>query len=224
MKIPEESFVLHSWNQNAKRWNKLIEENSLESRRLVTNQAIIDVLLSLGCKKILDIGCGEGWLVRSMKKEGVECWGIDGSAELIKLAKEKGSGTYGCMSYGDIVSGSKVNGSPFEAAIFNFALFDESTTAPLLQKVRKHLTTEGKMVIQSLHPDAMPNSKVSRWEADVWQNLPGNFKDSYHWYLRSIKDWKKLFEHCQLKLEKIHEPIHPHTHVPLSVIFVLSPA
>ncbi|MEK6481325.1 methyltransferase domain-containing protein [Catalinimonas sp. 4WD22] len=222
MRIPDESFVLHSWNQNARQWNTLIVENKLESRRLVTNKAIVEVLLSLKGELMLDVGCGEGWLVRKMNKEGIKCHGIDGSSELIQLAQQKGGGTYECISYGDIISGSTIEGSPFDVLVFNFAIFDEKATARLLLSLQTHLLDGGKIVIQSLHPDAMPASKKSRWEADVWQGLPGDFKDTYAWYLRSMEDWKALFDACEYKLEKIIEPKHPQSQQAVSVIFVLS--
>lgn len=222
MKIPKESYIIKSWNKNARQWNILIEENKLESRRMVTNQAIVDVLLSLKAKHMLDMGCGEGWLVRKMNEEGIKCHGIDGSSELIKLAQEKGEGTFQSISYGDIISGCMIESSPFDTVVFNFALFDEKTIAPLLQSLRTHLHSNGKVVIQSLHPDAMPASKKSRWEANVWQGLPGDFEDTYAWYLRSIEDWKALFDSCKYMLEKIIEPKHPQNQQAVSVIFVLN--
>lgn len=222
MNPPDESFILHSWNENAVRWNALIDEDKLESRRLATNEAIVQVLRSIQCEQILDVGCGEGWLVRRMNQEGRNCLGIDGSSELIQLAQSKGQGTYQCLSYGDIIAGLPIEESPFECIVFNFALFGKDDTAALLRNLQAHLTAVGKLVIQSLHPDVTESKGNSSWKADVWKGLPGNFTDTYAWYQRSMEDWKMLFRDCQLHIEHIHESFHPHTQSPLSVIFVLT--
>lgn len=222
MKAPEEEFVLNSWNQNAHRWNSLIDKEKLESRKLVTNQAIVDVILALPSQHILDVGCGEGWLVRSLSQNGKNCRGIDGSAELIRLAQQKGDQKYACLSYGELIGGASIEGTPFDAIVFNFALFDEYNTESLLKSLKTKLKAQGHIVIQSLHPDALPQEQQGHWQQDVWQGLPESFTDSYAWYLRSMADWKKLFRSCGLRLEQTHETAHPSSGNLLSVIFVLS--
>ncbi|WPP49377.1 class I SAM-dependent methyltransferase [Catalinimonas niigatensis] len=218
MKSPPESSVLRSWNLNAHRWNTLIDEEKLESRRLVTNQSIVEVLQSLPTKRMLDVGCGEGWLVRRMNEAGREYRGVDGSEMLIKLAQDKGQGNYQCLSYENIIQSSAIEGTPFEGIVLNFALFTKEGAAELLCSLRNHLIPKGKLIIQSLHPEVMPQG----WEPDVWQGLPDDFVEPYAWYQRSMQEWKELFEDCHLTIENLHEPVHPHTQNPLSVIFVLT--
>jgi hypothetical protein len=57
-----EAKILDSWRKNAALWTRAIEAQEIESRRLVTNQAIIDAVTSNEPGSVLDIGCGEGWL------------------------------------------------------------------------------------------------------------------------------------------------------------------
>ena len=70
--------VIDSWNQNASAWINTIENDEIESRKLVTNKAIIDAVISYSPSTILDIGCGEGWLTRELTIKGIEAWGVDG--------------------------------------------------------------------------------------------------------------------------------------------------
>ena len=221
MKLPNENDILRSWDKNARDWEQLIEENKIESRRLVTNDAIIQVLASLPMSSLLDLGCGEGWLVRRMAALGLPCHGIDGSQSLINLAQAKGSGTYQCLSYGDIIDGAQLEGSPFDAIVLNFALFDKDSTPSLLSSLRQHLSEKGLIIIQSLHPDAIHAFEPSHWKPNVWEGLPGTFRDAYPWYHRSMPDWKALFGNCGLRVKRMHEPENPQTQRPASVIFVL---
>ena len=57
----KEKHIVDSYIQNAKPWITAISQQEIESRNLVTNQAIVDAILKQGPLKVLDIGCGEGW-------------------------------------------------------------------------------------------------------------------------------------------------------------------
>ena len=223
MRLPTETEILQSWENNAPNWKKLIEEDRIESRRLVTNDAIIQVLSKLAIESLLDLGCGEGWLVRHMKRKGVASWGLDGSASLIRMAKAKGEGHYACVSYSDIIEGYSLEDSPFEGIVLNFSLYDKLSTPPLLDALKQHLTTNGKLVIQTLHPNAIHAFEPSHWKPNVWEGLPGKFRDAHPWYHRSMGDWKLLFGHCGYKVLETYEPENPRTQKPSSIIFVLAP-
>ena len=112
-----EQEILKSWSENADEWIKTLEEKKIPSRA-VTNKAIVSTISELGVNKLLDCGCGEGWLARSMTKIGKNCVGIDATSKLIERARSKGPETFHLMSYDDISNGVKIPESPFEAVIF----------------------------------------------------------------------------------------------------------
>ena len=77
--------ILKYWNLRAKK--KLLKcTNDLN---LENNE--IDIFLSLIKKKstVLDIGCGDGELLRKLKKNRCKCYGVDFSQNLIQEAKKK---------------------------------------------------------------------------------------------------------------------------------------
>lgn len=49
----------------------------IESRTLITNKAIINEILKLSPRSILDVGCGKGWLLRAIEKEGIHVLSSD---------------------------------------------------------------------------------------------------------------------------------------------------
>jgi len=67
--------IIESWRKNAAPWTNAVREGQIESRRLVTNQAIIDAVISRAPRTALDIGCGEGWLVRALAERGIQTTG-----------------------------------------------------------------------------------------------------------------------------------------------------
>ena len=58
--------IVESWHTNATPWTSAVREQRIESRRLVTDRAIVDAVFSRKPNSVLDLGCGEGWLVRAL--------------------------------------------------------------------------------------------------------------------------------------------------------------
>ena len=87
-KYPEQQIVA-SWHKNVTPWIAAIHKGEIESRVLVTNKAIIDAIVSRSPKTLLDIGCGEGWLVRELTGRGIDALGVDVVPEFIAFAEKK---------------------------------------------------------------------------------------------------------------------------------------
>ena len=97
--------VIRAWQANADPWTSAIREKRIASRKLVTNSAIIDAVMSRAPKDIIDIGCGEGWLVRALAERGVRGLRVDVVPGLIESARAAGGGDFRVASYEDIVAG-----------------------------------------------------------------------------------------------------------------------
>src|SRR4051812_34392403 len=86
--------ILESWHRNASPWTTAVRENQIESRRLVTNAAIVDAVSSRSPRSVLDLGCGEGWLVRTVSERGIKALGVDAIPSLIDQAARSGGGEF----------------------------------------------------------------------------------------------------------------------------------
>ena len=215
--------IIQSWKINAKKWIKTIENSEIESRQLITNTTILNNVLQRKPKSVLDIGCGEGWLVNTLVKQEIQAMGIDAIAALIKNAKTKGKGKFKVMTYDTLTKGATFKQAPFELITINFALFENRKTKQLIKKLPSYLAADGQIIIQTLHPFSIAKDKryESAWRKDSWEGLKRNFQQPHKWYFRTLEDWIKLFSKAKLNLLELQEPIHPKTGRPASVVFVL---
>ena len=213
--------ILQSWEANAGNWITTIDNAELESRVLVTNNAIVNTVCSYDFNSILDIGCGEGWLTRALRKKGKQSFGVDAIAALIENAVEKEGNFYETISYKELAAGRKLQLAPFDAAVINFALIDKDDSENLLKELHRYVVKEGFVFIQTLHTDAVAENDKSGWRAGSWNGLKRDFTKPYDWYFRTLKDWLVLFAATGIKVVAIKEPLHPETQQPLSFIFVL---
>lgn len=213
-----------SWEANAANWIATIENNELESRRLVTNAAIVNTVLHHQPAKVLDLGCGEGWLSRELRKEGLEVWGADAVAALVEAAEKKDGHFYFHYSYQQIITGKHELPAPFDLVAINFSLLDKELTEALVYYLPKLLKPQGQLIIQTLHSYAVASVEeyTSGWKEGSWKGMSRDFVLPYQWYFRTMEDWISLFSNAGFAVSEIKEPIHPSTGKPLSFIFVLT--
>jgi len=212
--------ILDSWKKNASPWVKAIEHQEIESRRLVTDRAIVSTISATAPQNVLDIGCGEGWLVRELSGLGVSATGIDAVEELINKAKEPGIGSFKVLEYEDI-STSTINES-YDAVVCNFSLLGKESVEHTFSVVPALLNDGGHLVIQTLHPSTGCGDQpyVDGWREGSWAGFSSDFSDPAPWYFRTIESWFQLFQANGFTLHELKEPINPKTGKAASLIMV----
>lgn len=214
-----ENHILRSWARNADPWTRAIVEQRIESRRLVTNQAIVDAVMRRAPRTVLDIGCGEGWLARALIERGAEVTGVDAIPELIAAAQRLGPGEFRVATYEDIAAG-KLD-VRVDVAVANFALLGADSVDRLVTTVPRLLAPGGALIIQTLHPviAAGDGRYEEGWRDGAWAIANLDFSDPAPWYFRPLESWVRLLVSSGLRLLEMREPIHPVTGKPASVIF-----
>lgn len=211
--------VLDSWHKNTKAWTDAVRGEQIESRRLITNAAIVDAVLSRSPKHVLDIGCGEGWLVRALHERGVDAAGVDAVPSLIDEATAAGGGTFSVATYEDIADGSFHIEA--DVVVANFALIGAEAVDRLIRRIPSLLVPSGTLLVQTLHPVMASEGSpyVDGWRSGSWTGFSADFVDPAPWYFRTTGSWLKLFETAGLRVVELQEPLHPETKRPASIIF-----
>jgi 2-polyprenyl-3-methyl-5-hydroxy-6-metoxy-1,4-benzoquinol methylase len=212
--------ILDSWQRNASPWTAAVRENRIESRTLVTNKAIVDAVLSRSPRTMLDIGCGEGWLVRALAPHGISGIGVDAVPALIDQAALAGGGDFRVASYEDIASGAL--DVTVDAVVANFSLIGKDSVEGVIRRAPSLLTKGGALIIQTLHPRVATGELPYEdgWRYGSWAGFSCDFADPPPWYFRTVESWKKLIADSGFRSIELREPLHPTTGKPASIVFI----
>jgi 2-polyprenyl-3-methyl-5-hydroxy-6-metoxy-1,4-benzoquinol methylase len=213
--------IIDSWHKNAAPWIVAIHEHQIESRNLVTNDAIVDTVVSCGGNKVLDIGCGEGWLARELSSQGMQVLGVDIVHKLIDRAQLNVSDArFKVLSYEEIAAGKLAE--KFDVAVANFSLLGDESVTSLFRSMRSILNPQGRFIIQTMHPAIACGDRpyLDGWRSGSWAGFSADFTDPAPWYFRTLATWINLYISNGFSLVEIREPIHPQTGKPVAAIFM----
>jgi 2-polyprenyl-3-methyl-5-hydroxy-6-metoxy-1,4-benzoquinol methylase len=205
-----------SWIANAASWSASVREKKIESRRVATDAAILDAIDALQPRRVLDLGCGEGWLSRALASRGIAVTGVDASPELVRAANEAGIGSFHALSYEDLARDPAILGETFDVIVANFSLMEEKLE-PLLRAIRALLQPDGAFVIQTVHPG---DAAEEQWRVETFSAFEGDWPEPMPWFFRSRASWIRLLTDSGFAVHDIREPLHPESGQPLSLILI----
>ncbi len=193
------------------------------SKLYVTQPAIFDILPSLRGKKLLEVGCGNGYWLRLFHSKGAQCVGVDVSKnQLAEAQKRNESEKTRIIYYPSNGADLKVLGSQkFDIVFLEKVLLE----VPALSQIRKMMKEAyrvtqkgGILVVSELHPAAVhfniPNFKLTPEYGYfnsgstikvISKRVDGNaisYTD-YHWTLEDICN---AITDTGFKIVKITEP------------------
>jgi 2-polyprenyl-3-methyl-5-hydroxy-6-metoxy-1,4-benzoquinol methylase len=221
---PDEALQ-RSWRSNAGAWTDAVRTGRIPSRRAGTDDAIIRAVMASFAgrtgagARVLDVGCGEGWLARALSARGCEVIGIDGSAELIEAARALGGARFERVRYEELAGRAAELGAPFDAAVCNFALLGEDV-APLLRALHGCLRPRGSLIVQTVHPWMACGDApyVDGWRLETFAAFGGDFVEPMPWFFRTLTSWSQAIAAGGFRIETWEEPMDEATGRPLSLV------
>lgn len=219
-----EAALIWSWMANAEAWTRAVREGRIESRRVATDAAIVQAVVERDPGRVLDLGCGEGWLMRALAERGIETIGLDVSLELVVAAEETGGGRFRCCSYDEVIADPTRAGGPYDVIAANFSLLG-AEVRPLLAALRQNLREEGALVIQTVHPWTASEGEryADGWRTETFAAFGEDFAEPMPWYFRTLESWMDALRGAGFCLSALREPVHPKTGKPASLLMVAEP-
>jgi len=184
--------------------------------RTIIDPTVLRVLGDCKHKRVLDLGCGNGYLSRRLARDGAKVTAIDVSDRMILNAKAHDPKNLLGIEYvrSDATSLETIPSAEFDIVMANMSLMDIEDVASAIKEVSRVLKDGGRFVASICHPcfDVMTHSgwlaedvsggpqtihrKVRGYRKAFVQEVPWNLGDrimrtrSFHrplnWYVRTL--------------------------------------
>lgn len=218
MKTLTDEKIIDSWGKNVEPWINAIEQHEIDSRIETTNNSILAEIINLNPSKVLDLGCGEGWLTNELACINIDALGIDAIPDFIKYAEGNKKGRFKVMSYEELSRG--LLKEKFDLVVCNFSLLGENSVQQVFKVIPSLLRKRGSFIVQTIHPMVESNTGnyIDGWRKGNWNGFNSKFTDPAPWYYRTLSSWFNLFIENEFNITSISEPQNKNTNTISSII------
>jgi len=198
---------------------------NLGSPMLIEVPYILEMLGNMQGKKVLDAGCGGGFYSLWLSEKGAEVLGIDGSEEMIKIAKEKASkkNLNAIFLIGDIAD-LRIEDGVFDLILSTLVLEEVKELDKAISELVRVTRDGGDIVISVQHPiltagdweresgqksfRKLDNYFTERELEAMWENKRKE-RVPFKYYHRTLQAYIKPFLERRCVLTNLIEP-HPY--------------
>lgn len=201
------------WQENADFWIKIIRKGLDPYRLKITNKAILEPLKNDKNLRVLDAGCGEGYLSRFLAKLGHRVWAIDFCPELIKAAEKlENKKLLGIKYFLEDFRETHFSNSFFDAVISHQTINEVENPKKALREFYRILKKRGRLILLFLHPCFEVNPKFYFHKLKIkkpYYLVSGIKSPSSYFYLHlPLSEWISLLNKAGFLIKRINEP-HP---------------
>jgi 2-polyprenyl-3-methyl-5-hydroxy-6-metoxy-1,4-benzoquinol methylase len=143
---------IEKWNNLAEDYHKFIIGKRDIFRKNLLDKAVFDLLGNIKNKRVLDAGCGQGYLAYEMSERGAQVIGVDGAENLIKIARENYSHENLLFRTQNLKERLSFKDGSFDIILANMVLMDFDPIFPTVKEFHRVLTNEGRFIFSILHP------------------------------------------------------------------------
>ena len=145
--------AIRRWELHARDAADFMTEDGDPHRIVLLNPALFQLLPDVTGKRVLDAGCGEGYLCRKLAKLGARVTGVDFCREMLAIAEERTDPALGIRYvHGNCERMDFLDGGSFDIVVSNMVLMDLADHQAALESMHRVLVASGILVFSISHP------------------------------------------------------------------------
>lgn len=145
---------MKTWNDYAVDYDQKVGETGDLDHENIINPKILELLGDVQDKKILDLGCGNGYFSRMLAREGANMTGVDISSDLIEIAIKKTKEQKLNINY--IVSDASdikaIESNKFDIIVSNMAFMDIENIDHTIKECSRLVKDNGILLFSIVNP------------------------------------------------------------------------
>ena len=227
--------IAEQWDDNAQAFADLVAGEGTPHHKMILNPCVEDLVGDVKGKRILDAGCGEGYLTRYYARKGADVTGVDISKNLVEIARDKSPEDL-LLDYKveDICHMDSIVDDFFDIVLCNLVILNVPCFKKAFSEFNRILATGGVLVLSIVHPafnfygpgswemgEKNPETKrreglffkVDQYLEEkvnerYWRTIDGEkFPQPITFYHRTISTYTRALTDAGFRIGDIEEPI-----------------
>jgi ubiquinone/menaquinone biosynthesis C-methylase UbiE len=210
------------WEANAQAYADAAGDQGDHNKQHVLNPVLLQLLGDVAGKRILDAGCGEGYLSRLLAERGAKMVGVDFSRNLVEIARSRSGGRNGvAFHHANVESLAMFEDGCFDLVVCSMVLMDLPDHLAALRELRRVVKETGELIVAINHPCFTSdgywrrgeNGEKLHWGMDNYfyetprQQVPmPGMKGELIYFHRTLTTYFKSFSEAGLSVEEVVEP------------------
>ena len=218
------SDVRESWDAKAEEWDRHVGEDGDRNRVMSSDPVLWRMLGDVDGRRVLDAGCGTGYLSVQLARRGAQVVGVDLSPEMVRLARARAAraGVTADLHVDDAQALTTIADASFDRLVSNYVLMDLADHEAALRAFRRVLRPDGVAVLIFLHPCFDVPAGPERLDGAVRYTWPwpyvdrrrftsrwGPFATEFIGFHRSLADYWRAIRAAGFAVDELDEPVPP---------------
>lgn len=206
------------WNRVADDWQRQVGDDGDRNRRLNSDPVLWDFAGEVTGLRVLDAGCGTGYLTRKLAGRGASVVGVDLSDRMIEIARRSAPDLD--LRVDSVTELATLNDAEFDLLISNYVLMDVPDLESTITSFARVLRPRGAAVVIFSHP-CFPQGRRSegaggessyRWDLPYFERRRmvdppwAHFTSEFIWFHRPLSDYWKAFHAAGFTVTRFEEP------------------
>ena len=226
--------VAKRWDENAEIYAQHIQRYGDINKEILVTPHLLEMLGELSGKRVLDAGCGEGFLSRLMAERGASVLAVDYSEKMLAIARERSQAELEIdYRQANLEKMAGFSAKEFDLAVSSLVIQDLPDYKAAIGEIYRLLQPGGRFIMAIAHPCFSSDGAWERdaeekklfWRVDnyfrerpIEQSWPAGAKSKSIYFHRTLTSYYRALLDAGFAVEDMLEPAptaeaiekHPH--------------